>query len=78
MKALKNMEAIFTVAVAIACGASYASFMQPSTAKTTDVTQANAIPVVVVSAKRMTEQEKKISLIQERQALLGNAGTSTL
>jgi len=26
----------------------------------------------------MTEQEKKISLIQERQALLGNAGTSTL
>jgi len=33
MKALKNMEAIFTVAVAIACGASYASFMQPSTAK---------------------------------------------
>ena len=40
--------------------------------------QANAIPVVVVSAKRLTEQEKKISLIEERQALLGNATASTL
>ncbi|PLY42182.1 hypothetical protein CSZ94_11825 [Janthinobacterium sp. ROICE36] len=73
--ALKNMEAIFTVAVAIACGASYASyasFSQPQAA------QAGAIPVVVVSAKRLTEQEKKISLIEERQALLGNASASTL
>lgn len=35
--ALKNMEAIFTVAVAIACGASYVSFMQPSASKTADV-----------------------------------------
>ena len=76
MKTLKNMEAIFTVAVAIACGASYVSFMQPSAARTADVAQ--AIPVVVVSAKRMTEQEKKISLIEERQALLGNATASTL
>ncbi|KKO63213.1 hypothetical protein VM94_02963 [Janthinobacterium sp. KBS0711] len=78
MKTLKNMEAIFTVAVAIACGASYASFSQPSAARTADVAQANAIPVVVVSAKRLTEQEKKISLIEERQALLGNATASTL
>jgi hypothetical protein len=78
MKALKNMEAIFTVAVAIACGASYASFMQPSAARTAAAAQANAIPVVVVSAKRLTEQEKKISLIEERQALLGNATASTL
>jgi hypothetical protein len=76
MKTLKNMEAIFTVAVAIACGASYVSFMQPSAARTADVAQ--AIPVVVVSAKRMTEQEKKISLIEERQALLGNVTASTL
>jgi hypothetical protein len=78
MKALKNMEAIFTVAVAIACGASYASFMQPSAARTAAAAQANAIPVVVISAKRLTEQEKKISLIEERQALLGNATASTL
>ncbi|PHV51477.1 hypothetical protein CSQ91_10385 [Janthinobacterium sp. BJB301] len=78
MKALKNMEAIFTVAVAIACGASYVSFMQPSAAKAADVAQASAIPVVTVSAKRMTESEKKISLIEERQALLGNATASTL
>jgi len=78
MKALKNMEAIFTVAVAVACGASYASFMQPSAARTAAAAQANAIPVVVVSAKRLTEQEKKISLIEERQVLLGNATASTL
>ncbi|MCX7290852.1 hypothetical protein [Janthinobacterium sp.] len=78
MKTLKNMEAIFTVAVAIACGASYASFTQPSTAKAAATAQAGAIPVVVVSAKRLTEQEKKISLIEERQALLGNATASTL
>ena len=76
--ALKNMEAIFTVAVAIACGASYVSFMQPSAARTAAVAQASTIPVVVVSAKRLTEQEKKISLIEERQALLGNATASTL
>jgi len=78
MKTLKNMEAIFTVAVAIACGASYASFNQPQAAQTAAAAQANAIPVVVVSAKRLTEQEKKISLIEDRQALLGNATASTL
>ena len=78
MKALKNMEAIFTVAVAIACGASYVSFLQPQAGKAGNVAQANAIPVVVVSAKRLTEEEKKISLIEERQALLGNATASTL
>lgn len=78
MKALKNMEAIFTVAVAIACGASYVSFLQPQAGKAGNVAQVNAIPVVVVSAKRLTEEEKKISLIEERQALLGNATASTL
>ncbi|APA67957.1 MULTISPECIES: hypothetical protein [unclassified Janthinobacterium] len=78
MKTLKNMEAIFTVAVAIACGASYVSFMQPSAANMADVAQAGAIPVVVVSAKRMTEHEKKISLIEERQAMLANASASTI
>ena len=77
-KALKNMEAIFTVAVAIACGASYVSFMQPHAASSSAVATAANVPVVVVSAKRMTEQEKKISLIEERQALLGNATASTL
>jgi hypothetical protein len=75
--ALKNFEAIFTIAVAIACGASYISFMQPHAASAAVATAGN-MPVVVVSAKRMTAQEKKISLIEERQALLGNATASTL
>ena len=78
MKTLKNMEVIFTVAVAIACGASYVSFAQPTAKNTAAATQAGAIPVVVVSAKRLTEQEKKISLIEERQALLGNTTASAL
>ncbi|OFJ47247.1 hypothetical protein BA896_015585 [Janthinobacterium lividum] len=80
-KHLENMEAIFTIAVAIACGASYASyasFTQPTAAVTSAAVQTGAIPVVVVSAKRMTEQEKKISLIEERQALLANANASAL
>ena len=76
-KALKNMEAIFTVAVAIACGASYVSFMQPHASSSAVATAAN-VPVVVVSAKRMTAEEKKISLIEERQAQLGSATASTL
>ena len=81
MKSLKNLEAIFTVAVAIACGASYASYANvtaPQAAQAANAAQTNAIPVVVVTAKRMTEQEKKISLIEERQASLGNATASTL
>ncbi|MBE3025669.1 hypothetical protein GQ37_001160 [Janthinobacterium sp. BJB1] len=75
---LNNMEVIFTVAVAIACAASYVSFMQPQPAKAGDVARAHAIPVVVVSAKRLTEQEKKTSLIEERQAMLANATASAL
>ncbi|MGK5080531.1 hypothetical protein [Janthinobacterium sp. HLX7-2] len=78
MKTLKNLEAIFTIAVALACGASYVSFMQPHATHAGNVAQASSMPVVVVSAKRMTEQEKKISLIEERQSLLGNATASTL
>ena len=69
MKTLKNLEAAFTVAVAIACAASYASFVQ--TPATTDhAAQASAtIHVVTVTAKRMTAEEKQLSLLEERQAV---------
>lgn len=76
--ALKNMEIIFTVAAAIACSASYMSFMQPQAASTAQVTVSTAIPTVTISAKRMSAQEKQISLMQERQALLATPAIRTL
>lgn len=67
MKVLKNMEIIFTVALALAAAASYVSFTrvpaQPGVSGA-------AIPVVVISAKRMTAEEKKQSLIEERQQMV--------
>lgn len=79
--ALNNMEIIFTVAVAVACSASYISFMQPqasSPANTAQAASTTAMPVVTISAKRMTAQEKQISLMQERQALLATPAVHTL
>lgn len=79
--ALNNMELIFTVAVAVACSASYASFMQPPAADTANTAQsasAAAMPVVTISARRMTAEEKHISLMQERQALLARPAVHTL
>jgi len=61
MNVLKNMEAIFTVALALACSASYVALTRP---EPVSVAQ---IPVVVVHGKRMTAQEKVQSLIEERQ-----------
>lgn len=76
MKTLKNFEAMFVVAVALACSASYVSFTQPQAVQTASVTQ--GMHVVTVSAKRMTEQEKQLSLLEERQELSRNATASTL
>lgn len=79
MKALKNFEAMFVVAVALACSASYASFMQPQPqAQQTASASQTGMHVVTVSAKRMTAQEKQLSLLEERQELLRNATASTL
>ncbi|MET3133282.1 hypothetical protein AAKU55_003572 [Oxalobacteraceae bacterium GrIS 1.11] len=76
MQALKNMEIIFTVAVALACSVAYVSLARTPDPATAD---APAMQVVVTSAKRMTEQEKAQSLAQERQehqqALLGASGS---
>ena len=83
MKTLKNFEAIFTVAVAIACSASYASFLQsPSAAVEKTAQTATTMHVVAVTAKRMTAQEKQLSLLEERQGRadtqLGNTTASIL
>ena len=79
MKTLKNFEAIFTVAVAIACSASYASFMQAPAAPAEKTAQTAAtMHVVTVTAKRLTAQEKQLSLLEERQAQLSNTTASIL
>ncbi|WP_308921790.1 hypothetical protein [Janthinobacterium sp. J1-1] len=68
MKTLKNLEAIFTVAVAIACSASYVSFLQAPAAKADAAQSTTAMQVVTVTAKRLTPQEKQLSLLEERQS----------
>lgn len=78
MKTLKNFEAIFTVAVAIACSASYASFMQAPAAPAEKTAQTATMHVVTVTAKRLTAQEKQLSLLEERQAQLSNTTASIL
>lgn len=79
MKTLKNFEAIFTVAVAIACSASYVSFMQAPAAPAEKTAQtATTMHVVTVTAKRLTPQEKQLSLLEERQAQLSNSTASVL
>ena len=83
MKTLKNLEAMFVVAVALACSASYVSQVsevassQPQSGQTA---QANvqAIPVITITAKRMTAQEKQLSLLEERQELARVATASAL
>lgn len=76
MKALKNLEAAFTVAVAIACAASYASFVQAPAAVEHAAQASSTMHVVTVTAKRLTAEEKQLSLLQERAAVQGSATAS--
>lgn len=69
MNILKNMEAIFLVSLAIAGPASVLVDMLPvanaSRTPVAAVASQQAIPVVVVSARRMTDEEKRQSLEEE-------------
>ncbi|MYM25864.1 hypothetical protein GTP46_24855 [Duganella sp. FT135W] len=64
MNVLKNFEALFVVTVALACGASYA--LDKSAAQAQDPN----MQVVVVSAKRLTAEQKLHSLLEERATTL--------
>jgi hypothetical protein len=69
MNILKNMEAVFLVSLAIAGPASVVLDSIPE-ANARSVPEAlvatgQAIPVVVVSARRMTDAEKRASLADE-------------
>ncbi|NYE60543.1 hypothetical protein FHW58_001695 [Duganella sp. 1224] len=62
MNVLKNFEAIFVVTVALACAAVYSV----ETAPVATAASASGMQVVVVSAKRMTQEQKLQSLLEER------------
>jgi len=69
MNILKNMEAVFLVSLAVAGTASVVVDVLPEANASRTVVAApasqQAIPVVVVSARRMTDEEKRQSLEQE-------------
>ena len=69
MNILNNMEAVFLVSLAIAGPASVLVDVLPeANARRTPVAAVasqQAIPVVVVSARRMTDEEKRQSLEEE-------------
>lgn len=72
MNILKNMEAVFLVSLAIAGPASVVIDALPEANATRTPSAAVAtqqsIPVVVVSARRMTDEEKRLSLEEEARA----------
>ncbi|RZT10893.1 hypothetical protein SAMN05216319_0641 [Duganella sp. CF402] len=59
MNVLKNFEALFVVTVALACGATYALDKSAAPAQDNNMQ-------VVVSAKRMTPEQKLQSVLEER------------
>ncbi|NRR29732.1 hypothetical protein HSX11_06000 [Oxalobacteraceae bacterium] len=74
MKALKNFEALFVVTLGLACAANYVfdkeeATMPPAVASIAVPMSTAAPQVVVVSAKRMTAEEKRQSLADERKSL---------
>lgn len=62
MNVLKNFEALFVVSAALTCGAAYAMTSHSHTA----IAQDPALQTVVVSAKRMTPEQKLQSVLEER------------
>lgn len=66
MNILKHMEAVFVATVAFAISGSYLADTLPQAHAKTIASASAAVPVVVVSAKRMTAQEKRQSLQAER------------
>jgi hypothetical protein len=72
MNVLKNFEALFVVTLGLACAANYvlddstATIAQTQAAVQAATPAAQQMQVVVVSAKRLSAEQKKQSLIAER------------
>jgi hypothetical protein len=83
MSLSKHMEAVFVVTLGLACSASYvldtlpeARAVAPTAIGASAATPAD-MPVVVVSARRMTAAEKLQSLEEERKLASIRAGSRT-
>jgi hypothetical protein len=68
MNVLKNFEAVFVVAFGIACAANvaYDAAVQKAPAPQVAAASTKTMPVVVVSAKRLTPAQKVASLVEEQ------------
>jgi hypothetical protein len=80
MRIVKNFEALFVATLGLACAANYVLDKQETVAPApavASVAPALALntPIVVVSAKRLTADEKKQSLLDENKAAIA-AGRS--
>ncbi|HEV7815085.1 MAG TPA: hypothetical protein VGP06_08315 [Janthinobacterium sp.] len=79
MNVLKNMEIIFIVVLALACSAVYVGTLPEAQADARSaVTAAGDMPVVVISAKRMSAEEKQQSLNEERAQATTQTARSTI
>ena len=85
MNVLKNFEALFVVTLGLACAANFAlenaaqTAAQPQASAQASYSAAPAAPdmqVVVVSARRMTTEQKKQSLIDEGKGALTAEATA--
>ena len=78
MNILKNFEALFVITLGLACAANYAldntavykDSQAPITASAT-AAPAQDMHVVVVSAKRLSDEQKHQSLVEQRSAMAG-------
>jgi hypothetical protein len=78
MNVLKNFEALFVVTLGLACAANYALDNNAAETQAPTVAAAKNMQVVVVSAKRLTAEQKQQSLIDERSTLAANAAASKI
>jgi hypothetical protein len=69
MNVLKNFEALFVVTVALTCGAAFSLTHTAVEAKDT------TMQTVVVSAKRMTAEQKLQSVLEERAVTMAAEST---
>jgi hypothetical protein len=83
MNVLKNFEALFVVTLGLACAANYAldnaavETPAPITASAT-APAAQDMHVVVVSAKRLSAEQKQQSLRDERTAMAASTAASKI
>lgn len=78
MKLVKNFEALFVAALGLACAANYVLDRQDNAIATPAVASVASVapplayntPVIVVSAKRLSADQKKQSLLDESKAAM--------